>query len=191
MYDPLKMEASVRLFLEAIGEDPTREGLLETPNRVSRMYAQLLGGYDEEPLNELKTFKVDETEGSSGSSIVFVGDIPFFSFCEHHMVMFIGRAHIAYVPNGTVLGLSKLVRMMRTYCKRLQIQERLTEQIANAIYLTPSAKGSMVLLEAEHYCMTLRGVRTPGTITRTTAVRGCFQDLQMQQEFHTLTRGGK
>lgn len=178
MYDKNKMIASTKLFLEAIGEDPTREGLLETPERVAKMYEVLLGGYDQKVEDHLKVF----TEKTR--NMVIVKDIPIYSFCEHHMVLMQGKASIAYIPDGKVLGLSKLVRVARVFAKRLQVQERLTDQVAEALQEALKPLGVAVSFEMEHLCMTIRGVRTPGTKTITTRLTGVFLEKpEVRQEF--------
>ncbi len=152
---------------------PTREGLLETPARVARAYGELLAGYGEDPGAHLeRQFEVNHDE------MVVVSDIPFSSLCEHHLLPFIGKAHLAYIPgaSGAVCGLSKLARVVDGYAKRLQVQERLTVQIADDLMNRLNADGALVVLEAEHLCMTVRGVHKPGSITTTSAVRGLFKD---------------
>ena len=169
--DHKKIEDGIRLILEGIGEEQNREGLLETPARVARMYEEILAGMEQEPAEILsKTFSAEKSE------LVIEQDITFYSMCEHHMMPFYGKAHIAYVPDGKVVGISKLARTVEVYARRLQIQEQLTCQVADAImqYLCP--KGVMVLMEAEHMCMTMRGVKKPGTKTQTIATRGIFEE---------------
>ena len=171
--DQARAEAAVRELLIAIGEDPTREGLLETPARVARAYGELLAGYGEDPGAHLeRQFEVNHDE------MVVVSDIPFSSLCEHHLLPFIGKAHLAYIPgaSGRVCGLSKLARVVDGYAKRLQVQERLTVQIADDLMNRLNADGALVVLEAEHLCMTVRGVHKPGSITTTSAVRGLFKE---------------
>ncbi len=171
--DQARAEAAVRELLIAIGEDPTREGLLDTPARVARAYGELLAGYGEDPGAHLeRQFEVNHDE------MVVVSDIPFSSLCEHHLLPFIGKAHVAYIPgaSGRVCGLSKLARVVDGYAKRLQVQERLTVQIADDLMNRLNADGALVVLEAEHLCMTVRGVHKPGSITTTSAVRGLFKD---------------
>ncbi len=184
MVDRKKIEQAVRLLLEGIGEDANREGLADTPDRVARMYEELYRGMDEDAAVHLsKTFAVD-TNG-----IVVEKDITFYSTCEHHLMPFYGKAHIAYLPDGRVVGLSKLARTVEVYARRLQIQEQMTSQIAGAImeYLRP--QGVMVMVEAEHMCMTMRGVAKPGSRTVTMAALGCFQDNpQLQQYFFEMIR---
>lgn len=176
MVDREKVERAVRLLLEGIGEEPNREGLLETPERIARMYEEICGGMDESAEIHLqKTFTAENTE------MVVEKDITFYSMCEHHMMPFYGKAHIAYIPDGKVVGLSKLARTVEVYAKRLQIQEKMTGQIADALmeYLAP--KGVMVLLEAEHMCMTMRGIKKPGSKTVSVAVRGVFEENERLQ----------
>ena len=167
MVDKEKIKKSVKLLLEAIGDNPNREGLRDTPRRVADMYDKILNGYEDDPKKYLTTFKAESND------MVIVKDIPFYSFCEHHLVIFFGKIHIAYIPNKKMIGLSKLVRFMRVYAKRPQVQERLTHQIADCL-VKHLSKDVMVYIEAEHMCMSMRGVRTPGTKTVTSAVRGKF-----------------
>lgn len=158
-------------MLEGIGEDPDREGLRETPDRIARMYEEIFAGMEADGKEELsKVFSVDNSE------MVLEKDITFYSMCEHHMLPFYGKAHVAYIPDGKVVGLSKLARAVEVYAKRLQIQERMTGEIADAVmeYLAP--KGVMVVVEAEHMCMTMRGVKKPGSKTVSIATRGVFAD---------------
>lgn len=184
MVDQKKIEEAVRLLLEGIGEDVTREGLKDTPGRIARMYEEIYKGMDEDPAKHLsKTFTVKR------NGIVVEKDITFYSTCEHHLMPFYGKVHIAYLPDGRVVGLSKLARTVEVYARRLQIQEQMTAQIADAImeYLKP--QGVMVMVEAEHMCMTMRGVAKPGSQTSTMAVRGCFEnDLQLRQIFFEMIR---
>lgn len=171
MVDDNKAEEAVRLMLEAIGEDPAREGLSETPQRVARMFHELFEGSDEAAAGHLsKTFTV------SGSELVLEKDIQFYSMCEHHILPFFGSVHIAYVPDGKVVGLSKLARTVDEYARRLQLQERFTAQIADAVMEALEPKGVLVISEAEHMCMTMRGVKKPGTKTMVYATRGVFND---------------
>ena len=160
MIDHEKVEQAVRLLLEGIGEDVNREGLIDTPDRIARMYEEIYGGMEEDAATHLsRTFTVDSSE------MVVEKDITFYSTCEHHFMPFYGKAHIAYIPDGKVVGLSKLARTVEVYAKRPQIQEQLTAQIADALmeYLKP--QGAMVMLEAEHMCMTMRGVKKPDPST--------------------------
>ena len=166
--DTNAIEAAVRQILIAIGEDPAREGLVGTPERVARMYAEIFEGIHRDPADEIDAFFGDEHY----QEIVMVRDIPFQTFCEHHMLPFLGKAHVAYIPKGRVTGLSKLARLLEGYCRRLQMQERLTSQVADALMDRLDAMGVLVVLEAEHLCMTMRGVKKPGSVTVTSAVRG-------------------
>ncbi len=171
--DTARIEAAVREILAAVGDDPDRDGLLDTPGRVARAYGEILAGYGEDPRDHLdRQFEVDHDE------LVIVRDIAFSSLCEHHMLPFMGRAHIAYIPNasGKVCGLSKLARVVDGYAKRLQVQERLTVQVADAIMDRLEADGVLVVMEAEHLCMTVRGVAKPGASTTTSAVRGLLKE---------------
>ena len=168
-----RIEAAVAEILEAIGEDVTRDGIRETPARVARMYAEVCSGMHEEPADHLiKTFDVDHDE------MVMVRDIPMYSLCEHHLLPFFGVAHVAYIPRrgGMITGLSKLARLVEGYARRPQIQERLTSQVAAAIQRTLAPQGTLVVIEAEHLCMSMRGVQKPGAATVTSAVHGVFRD---------------
>lgn len=170
--DQPRIEAAVREILAAIGEDPARDGLHDTPARVARMYAEIFAGLHDTPDRHLKTtFEADHDE------MVMVRDIPIYSACEHHLIPFIGNAHIAYIPNdnGRITGLSKLARLADVYARRPQVQERLTVQIADALDRVLEPKGVLVVVEAEHLCMSMRGVRKPGSTTITSAVRGLFR----------------
>jgi GTP cyclohydrolase I len=171
VFDQPKIEKAVQMILEAIGEDPEREGLRETPARVARMYKEIFCGLYENPEVHLeKVFSEDHEE------MVIVKDIPLYSMCEHHLLPFLGKAHVAYIPReGYVTGLSKLARVVEGFAKRPQLQERLTTQIADTIMRRLNAKGVLVVIEAEHMCMTFRGIRKPGSKTVTSAVRGLFQ----------------
>ena len=184
MVDQNKIREAVKLLLEGIGEDADREGLRDTPDRVARMYEELYKGMDEDPAVHLsKTFPVDS------NGIVLEKDITFYSTCEHHLLPFYGKVHIAYLPDGRVVGLSKLARTVEVYARRLQIQEQMTVQIAEAVMEHLKPQGVMVMVEAEHMCMTMRGVSKPGSRTVTMAARGCFQDdPQMQQYFFEMLR---
>lgn len=182
MVNQKKIKEAVRLFLEGIGEDIDREGLRETPERIARMCTEIFAGMEKDASKPLaKTFSTGNHE------IVVEKDIIFYSVCEHHLLPFYGKAHIAYVPDGNVVGLSKLARTVEVYAGRPQIQEQMTVQIADAImqYLKP--QGVMVMLEAEHMCMTMRGVKKPGSRTLTIAKRGCFEgNLQLQNDFFQI-----
>ena len=184
MVDLKKIEQAVTLLLEGIGEDVNREGLKDTPNRIARMYEEIYKGMDEEAAEHLsKTFSVTSNE------IVVVKDITFYSTCEHHLMPFYGKVHIAYLPDGKVVGLSKLARTVEVYARRPQIQEQMTTQIAEAIMEHLKPQGVMVMVEAEHLCMTMRGVEKPGSQTVTMATRGCFQtDSKLQQYFFEMVR---
>ncbi|WP_040208346.1 GTP cyclohydrolase I FolE [Neobacillus jeddahensis] len=167
-----QIEEAVRLILEAIGEDPNREGLLDTPKRVAKMYEEVFSGLNEDPKQHFETIFSEDHE-----ELVLVKDIPFYSMCEHHLVPFFGKAHVAYIPqNGRVTGLSKLARAVEAVAKRPQLQERITSTIADSIMEKLGPHGAMVVVEAEHMCMTMRGVKKPGSKTITTAVRGVLAD---------------
>lgn len=171
MTDHDKIREGVRLILEGIGEDPQREGLLETPDRIARMYDEICKGMNEDAAVHLsKTFKVDNND------IVVEKDITFYSMCEHHMLPFYGKVHIAYIPNGRVAGLSKLARTVEVFARRLQLQEKMTGEIADALMDNLDAKGVLVVAKAEHMCMTMRGIKKPGSNTVTLVKRGAFQD---------------
>ncbi len=184
MVDHEKVKEAVRLLLEGIGEDTHREGLRETPDRIARMYEEIFGGMEENAALHLsKVFAVDNNE------MVLEKDIVFYSTCEHHLMPFYGKAHVAYIPNGKVVGLSKLARTVEVYAKRLQIQEKMTGQIADAVmeYLAP--QGVMVMLEAEHMCMTMRGIKKPGSKTVSVAARGVFENnAALQNQFFQMLR---
>ena len=170
--DNAKIEQGVRLILEGIGEDPDREGLLDTPARVARMYEEVFAGLTEDPARHFEvTFDEHHEE------MVLVKDIPFYSMCEHHLVPFFGKAHVAYIPasDGRICGLSKLARLVEAFAKRPQVQERLTNQIADTLIEQLDPQGVIVVLEAEHMCMSMRGVKKPGSQTVTSAVRGVFE----------------
>lgn len=179
MVDQEKIKEAVKLLLEGIGEDIGREGLLETPDRIARMYSEIFAGMEEEAGEHLsRVFSVENNE------MVLEKDIVFYSMCEHHMMPFYGKAHVAYVPDGQVVGLSKLARTVEVYARRLQIQERMTGQIADAIMQELKPQGVMVVLEAEHMCMTMRGVKKPGSKTVSIATRGVFErETDLQNRF--------
>ena len=171
MIDKQKVETAVKMILEAVGEDTEREGLVGTPARVARMYEELFSGTDEAANKALSvTFTCDNHD------VVLEKDIPFYSLCEHHLMPFFGKAHVAYIPNGKVAGLSKLARTVEAYARRAQIQERMTDQIADAMMENLDAQGVLVILEAEHMCMSMRGIKKPGTQTITYASRGKFAE---------------
>ena len=187
--DTEKIEQAVLMILEAIGEDPTREGLLDTPKRVARMYAEVFGGLHEDPSEHLKVqFSVEDHE-----EMVLIKDIAVYSMCEHHLVPFYGKAHVAYVPRkGKVTGLSKLARVVEGFARRPQLQERLTSQIADAIMGELDPLGVLVVIEAEHMCMTMRGVKKAGAQTLTSAVRGIFKSNRATRaEAFSLIQGHK
>ncbi len=173
MIDRGRIEKAVAEILEAIGEDPGREGLERTPERVADMYAEIFAGIGSDPAEHLAvTFAADHDE------MIMVRDVPLYSVCEHHLAPFVGRAHLAYIPNanGRITGLSKLARLVDSFARRLQVQERLTSQIADEIDAKLEPRGVLVVIEAEHLCMSMRGVEKPGTTTVTSAVRGLFRD---------------
>lgn len=184
MMDQEKIKEGVRLILEGIGEDINREGLIETPDRIARMYTELMRGMTEDARTHLsKRFHVDKND------IVLEKDITFYSMCEHHMLPFYGKAHVAYIPNGTVAGLSKIARTVEVFARRLQLQEQITAQVADAFmeYLEP--QGVMVMVEAEHMCMTMRGIKKPGSKTVTLAARGVFEgNTELQNTFYQMVR---
>ncbi len=169
MMDKEKIQQGIQLILEGIGEDTEREGLIETPDRIYRMYEEIFAGYSDDAKTHLaKRFKVDD------SDMVIVKDISFYSMCEHHMMPFFGTADVAYIPGGEVVGLSKIARTVEVFARRLQIQERMGAQIADALSKELNTRGVMVKLQAEHTCMTMRGVKKPGSKTVTYATRGVF-----------------
>lgn len=176
---------AVREILAAVGEDPDREGLRETPLRVARMYAELFGGLHEDPRVHLKKFFTEKYD-----EVVLVRDIAFNSMCEHHMLPFMGKAHIGYLPDGRVVGLSKLARVVEGVARRPQVQERMTEQIANLLEEELHAKGVAVVIEAVHTCMAIRGIRKPGALCVTSAMKGAFRkSLSTRAEIMTLIYG--
>ncbi|MFO0845025.1 MAG: GTP cyclohydrolase I FolE [Gemmataceae bacterium] len=185
--DRPRIEAAVREILLAVGEDPDREGLRETPARVARMYAEMFAGLHQDPAEHLRkkfTQKYDE--------VVLVRDIDFASFCEHHLLPFTGKAHIAYLPEGRIAGLSKLARVVEVVSHRPQVQERMTEELADLLMTELEPKGVGVILEASHSCMTIRGVRKPGSLCTTSAMRGIFRDnSKTRGELLSLIYGGR
>jgi GTP cyclohydrolase I len=185
--DHARIEAAVREILLAVGEDPDREGLRETPERVARMYAEIFSGLHADPRQLLrKTFtqKYDE--------MVLVKDIRFESVCEHHLLPFLGKAHIAYLPKGKIVGLSKLARVVEVLSRRPQVQERMTEELADLIMTELDARGVGVVMEASHSCMTIRGIRKPDSICTTSAMRGAFRENQATRtEFLALVHGSR
>lgn len=180
-----KIKEAVTLLLEGIGEDINREGLRDTPDRIARMYEEIFAGMDEKSSEHLsKTFHAENNE------IVLEKDIVFYSMCEHHLMPFYGKAHVAYIPDGRVVGLSKIARTVEVYARRLQIQEQMGAQIADALMEELGAKGAMVMIEAEHMCMTMRGVKKPGSRTVTIVTRGIFaEDEKLQNSFYHMLQG--
>jgi GTP cyclohydrolase I len=185
--DLARVEKAVAEILEAIGEDPSRDGLLGTPGRVASMYEELFSGLHDDPARHLEvTFAAEHDE------MVMVRDIPFASLCEHHLIPFLGRAAVAYIPaeDGRITGLSKLARLVDGYARRLQVQERMTTQIADAMESVLAPRGVLVVIEAEHLCMSMRGVKKPGTLTVTSSVRGLFRsDVATRAEAMGFIRG--
>ena len=183
--DLKKIERGMRLILEGIGEDPGREGLRETPQRVARMYAEIFSGIGEDAAAQIKPLTGDKHD-----EIVLVRDIPFYGMCEHHFLPFIGKAHVAYLPKGSITGLSKLARVVDVVSRKPQLQERLTSEIADILMNTLKPRGVMVVVEAEHLCMTMRGVRKPGAMSTTSVVRGIFRSrAATRSEAMALIRG--
>ena len=182
-----RIEKAVREILAAVGEDPDREGLLETPARVARMYAEMFSGLHKDPREYTKKFFAEKYD-----EVVLVRDISFSSMCEHHLLPFTGKAHIAYVPNGKVIGLSKLARVVEVHARRPQVQERLTEDVANLLVDELGAKGVAVVMEASHSCMTIRGVMKPGSLCVTSAMKGLFRsNLSSRAEVMQLIYGNQ
>ena len=180
-----KIVAAVRMILEAIGEDPDREGLRMTPERVARMYREVFSGLDADPAEQLKTIFADEEY----DEIVLVKDIAFNSMCEHHLMPFTGKAHTAYIPRKGVLGISKLARVVDVLSRRPQVQERLTNQVADLIEKVVDPRGVAVIIEAQHTCMTVRGIKKPGSVVVTSAMRGIFREnLATRTEVMNLIR---
>lgn len=185
--DQERIKRAVREILAAVGEDPDREGLLETPARVARMYAELFSGLHEDPRQHLRKFFTEKYD-----EVVLVRDISFNSMCEHHMLPFIGKAHIGYLPAGRVIGLSKLARVVEVVARRPQVQERMTETIADLLVEELEAKGVAVVVEASHSCMTIRGIRKPGSLCVTSAMRGIFRShVSSRAEIMTLIYGDR
>lgn len=182
--DEKKIKEGVRLILEGIGEDCNREGLAETPERIARMYEEIYGGLHADPGEPLsKTFHAKSNE------MVLEKDIVFYSTCEHHLLPFYGKAHVAYIPDGSVVGLSKLARTVEIYARRPQIQEQMTAQIADALMEHLRPRGAMVMIEAEHMCMTMRGIKKPGSRTVTYVTRGIFENnMELQNKFFAMIR---
>ncbi len=184
--DRQKIEKAVKEILEAIGEDPEREGLVETPRRVASMYEEIFSGLSEDPKKHIKVFSEKDND-----EMVIVRDIPLYSMCEHHLLPFVGKAHIAYIPSdGKVIGLSKLARIVGVFAKRPQLQERLTSQIADFLYDELHPLGVAVIIEAQHLCMTMRGAKTAGALTQTSALRGVVKkDARARAEIMSLLKG--
>ncbi len=185
--DTQKIEQAVRTILAAVGEDPSREGLAQTPQRVARMYSELFAGLREDPAQYL-----DVGFSEQYDEMVVLRDIPFYSMCEHHLLPFMGQAHVAYIPNGKVVGLSKLARVVEAFARRPQLQERLTCQIAELLMDKLQAKGVGVIIEATHTCMTIRGVKKPGAVMVTSSMQGLFRTKPAtRNEAINLLTGGK
>jgi GTP cyclohydrolase I len=183
--DKKKIRGAVRMLLEAIGDDPDRDGLRETPDRVARMYEEIFGQGEEDPHISLSK-KFDEQH----HEVVLVKDIPFFSMCEHHLMPFFGKAHVAYIPNGHIVGISKLARVVESFARRPQVQERMTSQIADIINDELKPEGVAVVCEAVHTCMTMRGVKKPGSSVITSATRGAFRkNISTRAEIMALIYG--
>jgi len=184
--DVERIQKAITEILLAVGEDIEREGLKDTPERVGRMYAELLAGMDEDPKKHLRHVFAENYD-----EIVLLRDIPFFSICEHHLMPFIGKAHVAYLPAGAVLGVSKLARIVDCFAHRLQVQERLTNQIADFIMSSLKPQGVAVVLEASHSCMTIRGIKKPGSVMVTSSLRGIFKkDPRSRNEIMSLMHSG-
>ncbi|KPK75284.1 MAG: GTP cyclohydrolase [Phycisphaerae bacterium SM23_30] len=185
--DLARLEKAVQEILLALGEDPHREGLRRTPNRVARMYAELFSGINDDPRKYVKQAFTENYD-----EIVLLKDIPFYSMCEHHLLPFIGQAHVGYVPDGKIIGVSKLARVVESFARRPQVQERLTTQIAEFIMNEIQAKGVAVVIEATHTCMTIRGVKKPGSVMVTSAMLGLFRkDARSRSEVMDLMQGSK
>ncbi len=185
--DKAAIEDAVRQILSAVGEDPDREGLKDTPRRVAEMYKELFGGLSHDPARHLVVGFTEQYD-----EMVVLRDIPFYSTCEHHLLPFMGKAHVAYLPDGKIVGISKLARVVETFARRPQVQERLTSQIADMLMDKLNAKGCGVIIEAEHTCMTVRGVKKPGSVMVTSAMRGLFKtNLATRTEAVNLLTSGK
>jgi len=185
--DTAKIETAIRMLLEGIGEDPLRPGLLDTPKRVAKMYEDILSGMNVDATQEVLPFLPDEYD-----EMVIAKNITFYSICEHHLIPFFGKAHIAYIPNkGRMIGLSKLSQIVDIFSKRLQVQERLVTEIADLLVKTLKPQGVLVVIEAQHLCMTMRGVKKPGSSIIASAVRGIFQNAATRAEALSLIRGDK
>jgi GTP cyclohydrolase I len=183
--DDAKIQEGVRMILEGVGEDPHREGLVATPHRIAKMYKEIFGGMHEDSTEVLSAVFFEDYD-----EIVLLKDIPFFSLCEHHLMPFTGKAHVAYLPDGKIVGISKLARVVEHFARRPQIQERLTAQIADLISYKLEPRGVAVVLEATHTCMTMRGVKKPGSLMTTSAMRGVMREnLATRNEVLTLIYG--
>jgi GTP cyclohydrolase IA len=184
--DSQAVERAVLDLLKAVGEDPDREGLADTPHRVAEMFREVLGGLREDPAALLEVSYDERHE-----EMIVLRDIPFYSMCEHHLLPFSGIAHVAYIPRGRVVGISKLARVVDCLARRLQLQERLTSQIADLIDECLKPRGVAVVVKAEHLCMTMRGIKKPGSLVVTSATRGGFRARQAtRMEFLELLNGG-
>lgn len=184
--DKEKIKKAITMIIEAIGDNPTRKGLMETPERVAQMYEEIFDGINKDPASEIEIYLPDTHE-----EMILVKDIPFYSICEHHLLPFHGKAHVAYLPkDGCITGLSKLARAVDVTSKRLQLQERLTTEIADILMKVLHPHGVLVMIEAEHLCMTMRGVKKPGSITVTSAVRGAFKNEATRAEAFSIIRSG-
>lgn len=185
MVDKPLIEEAVRMILRAVGEDGEREGLKNTPRRVAEMFAEIFDGVNSDPKEHLRTQFAEDKHGE----MVIVKDIPFYSMCEHHLMPFIGKAHVAYIPkDGVITGLSKIARVVEGYSHRPQLQERLTTQVADALMSVLTPQGVLVVVEAEHLCMSMRGVKKPGSLTVTSAVRGIFRTSVTRSEAMSLIK---
>lgn len=179
------VRAAVKTILTYIGENPEREGLEETPDRILRSYSDLYSGYDQDPASVLKTFG---DGGEDVDEMILQRNIPFFSMCEHHMLPFFGVAHVAYVPESRIVGLSKLARLVEVYARRLQVQERLTSQITTALMNTLNARGAACVIQASHLCMFQRGIKKHSSDTVTSSLKGCFRNSETRSEFLELIK---
>lgn len=187
MIDERRIARAVREILLAIGEDPEREGLLETPERVAEAYTQLFSGLAKDPARHLEGGFAEETR-----DLILIRDLPIASLCEHHLLPFTGKAHVGYIPNGRVAGFSELARVVEDYARRPQLQERLTAQVADALHEKLGSSGAIVVVEAEHTCMSMRGAEVPGTVAVTVAARGAFEeDVARRAEVLALISGGR
>ena len=181
------IEAAVVQILKAVGEDPGREGLAETPRRVARMYAELFAGLCQDPAKHMEVHFDEQYD-----EMVVLRDVPFYSMCEHHLLPFMGKAHVAYLPRGKVVGISKIARVIEAFARRPQVQERLTTDIADMLMKRLDARGVGIIIEAEHTCMTIRGIRKPGSVMVTSAMRGlCKSNLATRNEVINLLTGGR